>query len=550
MTLADRDLEITYGSLTLNVAAVRLIHGDPKMRLDKGYLDVTFQFDFIISQATDALFVAEIAAVEDAFRTPRQRFTVTQGASTMYDLDPATNSGFNAEPRILKNGDPADTGNTRRYSVGITIQLPADLSGQDGRQDALVRYNYSCAKQLTLILEGTYTALASNGALAQYNASIDAYAASIIGGLSGTPDMELIKEDVDQDDTDKIVKFRREYREIIHNQSSGTLDNTSIIEDTLRIRRETIGPGDSQGGEIIGLGVDFSNGAITGRSDQNFNVQRLIKLVAEYECCVDQTVTKDLKTLWDSTIEPFIISQIKEQFNTGSGALTLTGPEFNYSENLIRARIDFLGIPAGSKRISYEKKQEVRVVFGTILVPVWDGDPLSKYQYPGPRRVIRTSTERSRDLGVGAVAGGGGGARFGGGGGGVAFGGIARGGLRQQNLGGGGILGGGFGIQGQGFTPGVTIRFNNPNVPKQGQDGGRNPNRVLQQQRSGWFEIDYKEEKFPLTIGTGSNTINVTDVVRVLVEERANAPKVRGGAPASQVEGGGGNGVPAANGGQ
>src|SRR3989304_44511 len=112
-----RELSIVYGGVTFGGATDRQITEWIKEEdsFDAGWLE----FEFITVAATEALFKTEVDAVRDALRKPRQDLTVVQGAVTTLSRKQSDNTGFDANPHITKDGDPADTGRSRHFRVRI-----------------------------------------------------------------------------------------------------------------------------------------------------------------------------------------------------------------------------------------------------------------------------------------------------------------------------------------------------------------------------------------------------------------------------------------------
>ena len=74
MPAATRDFTITYGSLSVGSGTSRPLHG--KLGMERAGDTFSIDFSFVIRADTPALFVQEVAAVEEAFRTPNQALQV------------------------------------------------------------------------------------------------------------------------------------------------------------------------------------------------------------------------------------------------------------------------------------------------------------------------------------------------------------------------------------------------------------------------------------------------------------------------------------------
>nr|AKH46586.1 hypothetical protein [uncultured marine virus] len=383
MTAAvTRELSIVYGTLTIGGTTDRLIDG--KWKYDRGYEQTAVECEFVTTAATEAAFATEVAAVEAAFATPRARLRVIQGSQTLLDFDPSTNSGFNATPQIVKVGNVADTGRSRRYRVRITVDMPADLSGQNGRRSSTVEVSAAASGRRTMRVTGVYTALSGNSARTQYAASIDAYAGTLIASLGGT--WELVAEPTAKaDDTDKVLEFDRVYQEIVYAQSSGGANDSEIFDQRFLITRTKLAPGD-----------DPSKGA-----------QRLVELAVSYSASIAKGVT-DIVGKWENSIRPYILAEVQSAAGTGSLAVIQDSPQFNYDDNKIAATMSVLAV-SGSSFLAGTVTTEDRYESGKVPVPVWDGGYHTKYMMPTKATTVRRITRQWRELSGGGGGGGGGG---------------------------------------------------------------------------------------------------------------------------------------------
>jgi hypothetical protein len=223
-------------------------------------------------------------------------------------------------------------------------------------------------------LSGVYTALASNSARAQYEASIDAYVTTLTTALGGT--WELVEESsASADDTDKLLEFTRLYRELIFAQSSAATDDAQIVGQRLFISRTKLFPGDAAGK----------------------NAQRLIELEVSYEASIDKTNT-NLESKWDDAIRGYVMSKVQDVAGTGSLAITSEEPRFDKDENRITATMTVLA-RAGSDILQMSLEAVYDEDKGFVPVPVWDGGIHSKYMLQGAAMYTRRVTERVRKFG-------------------------------------------------------------------------------------------------------------------------------------------------------
>ena len=491
MPAVDRELAISYGALSVGGTTDRLIDG--YVRITKSFVTASVEFDFVISSSTEAAFATEIALVEASFRIPFKNLLVEQGSNTLLSLSHSANSGLNTMPTILKMEDLKDTGRSRRYTVRIDCEMPADNAPTSGVRESSVNVAYSPARKREVTISGVGTAISADDARTKYEAIIDAFCGSILTTLGGT--YELGEEpNTETDYETKTIRFTRVYDEIIYSQA-GSSDDSRIVRQSIVISRSQIGPGDTI----------------------NSNAERLVNLSCVYSAWIDKDITQDLAGVW-SAIKGWVYSTIQNTFESGAIAITETAPNYDYDENQLTIQIAAVG-STGSKIIEHKQTVQLTTVEGVVLIPAWTGNPMSKYRYQGPQTVRRTTTTTQRKLM--SVTGGG----FSGGGGGGSV-----------NVG----IGGSSGAFAFNLAPGgVTF----------GGRGGDNAERKAKQDDAGpafavekgddapsgsvWVGISYDVSKTPLRVGTDNYTFDVLDVSSVLIEE-AYAP-IAIGSPAVET---------------
>jgi hypothetical protein len=409
----SRELTVTYGGVAFGGSSARQI--DSWTVVEKDYTTAVFEFSFITSASSAAAFATECTTVEDAFRKPRQDLTVVQGASTLLSLKQSDNTGFDANPSIVKQGDMADTGRSRFYHVRIEFGLPANNLSLDFRRFSTVNVDYSPERQRTVTITGTYTANSTNGttgSFATYLANAPTYFTSVLTGIDNAATWEKIGEpQVERNETDKVTNFTVVYKEIIYKQSSAGLDDSGLVDPTFVITRNRIGPGDSESSSIgFGSGsvsgaTDFSGGeghatvvgVPPGTQTGSTNIRPTVMTV-NYTTGIDQTVIKGLENMldkWTNTIRPFIISQVAVA--AGGGVIIMEeSPNFgdlyknqfsasmtlhNYSSTIISQRITVSDQTNEGKTLRY----------------VWDGDAYSYYEYTAGKVRLKTITEEREE---------------------------------------------------------------------------------------------------------------------------------------------------------
>lgn len=384
MPAVGRELSVIYGDtgdlsplpITVGGTSDRILDGPLVVR--EGADAVTLEFSFTTHATTEALFDTETATVEDAFRTPRRRLRVVQGAATLFDWNPGTsvNTGFNARPELRVNGDLAsDTGRSRSYTLSIEMDLPADRYSQSGRRTSTTTIDFTPARRQRLTIEGEYRALTTtDSARTQYRASIDAYASTIQTALGGNWELEE-ESDGPSDDTDKIIRFRRVYLRILDAQSDAVTNHTSIIRDTLTVTPTRTAPGDTPDG----------------------NPRRLVESSVRYDCWVNSEVTTDLRSLYTGTIRGHMMTRLRSHLDNRRVAVTTESPTFDVKDNKISVDLTVVS-PGASRLVELEVTTETSETSGLVWDWVWTGNALAAHEYLGHKDVICTINELRIEL--------------------------------------------------------------------------------------------------------------------------------------------------------
>ena len=367
MPLVAREVQIIYGSVTLGGTGEYLILPPYSYRDDSRQFQLTCRV--LVHDPDVSTFVGLCTTLTDEFTTPRQRLRLIIGtggeATTKYDLDPSTNTGFNAEPEISQVGTRMDTVRSAVFEVSVTVDLPFTLTGQEGRVGSSVDLITSSNGIRTLQLAGTYTALSSNDARAQFNAEIATWAVDVIDNELGSSSAlweQIAPDTVSWDDTNSLATFRRVYREVIYNQTGAGLNHAAVKEPSLLITRTSLHPGDSLDG-----------------------VDRPVEMGVVWSAMIDKGTT-NLQGFYEGTIRPYLLDLVR-QFASGTLTVVQDSPTFDGPRNTIGATLRVIVYP-GSVIHSFLSVREEK---GTGLDPVavWSGDKDAKHVFEVARNRIR-----------------------------------------------------------------------------------------------------------------------------------------------------------------
>lgn len=354
--------KIDYGGTTIGSGTSRALFGPVRYKETENSFGLSFQF---VSKSAD--MITEDATLTSAFALGAQDLTITDAKQTWKSFSHSGNTGFNARPSLSKPGEiTVDGRNIRLYQVDIEIDLPADRPGQDGRRESEVELITLDTGAKQLRISGVYTALTTNSARDQYDASITAYLSSLTTAFGGV--WEMHNETASTDDEDKICRFSLEYRQIIFNQSQAGLDHASIKNQVL----------------IISARKDYQPRSFY----RGGTVTPSVRASVDYSCSVVYTETMDLRTLWLHTIRPWILQTVKDVTKSSVVGLTLDDPRYHKAANKITASLEFAIQDSNFFHylLSFSKSQD----HGIVDVPVATGNPSARYLYPGPDKLILT----------------------------------------------------------------------------------------------------------------------------------------------------------------
>lgn len=339
-----------------------------------GYDTAEVVFKFEVADQTEATFVSKVLAAESVFRTPRRDFSWLNGATDILPFKASDATGFDAAPVIEKREDK-HSGRSRVFTVSIRFGLPADVVHTAGRRYATINVSYSPSRRRRVTITGVYTRVSpgTTTSRAQYEANIDTYALTVLTGLGLSASTAELGEEPStvHNETNMTLEFTRVYDEIIFGQGGGVNDS-AIVRQSLRVSRKKVAPGDTP------------------------TCNRLATLSVSYDAWIDKTVTTDLKGKYDS-IRSWIITTARA---TQGGAVALVDdtPSYDYDDNKISASLTLLCVTGGNV-FENTVTTETYDQYGGVLVSVWDGNPLSKYDYQGPARKMKTITHTWKEIG-------------------------------------------------------------------------------------------------------------------------------------------------------
>jgi hypothetical protein len=367
-----RLIAITYGGYVVGLGGTSssvVLTG--KYLYTESYTEATVEFECVVRNATRATFLSAEAALVAALTKPDQDLSVALGGTNRANFSHASNTGFNGRATCRKLGGEEDTANSARYACAVTVQLPADLTGRDGRQSSDVDVQADVNGARTIVVNAVYTALAGSSARAKVEATGETYAAAVVASIGGTYERLNRGAGYSYDDQNKVAKFRAVFQEVVGRQSLSATDHAAIKSPRLVVSRQTP----------------------TDDSDPSFNTRPLEALLAVYTATIDKNEAEgveELHALYTTVIYPLIRAEL--ELVAGSTVIVqdhtfALGPNGNTIEARVSCLADY-----GADFYRATLDSEDLIQHGIDFAPVWSGDPyeVDVYQFPATHLKIVT----------------------------------------------------------------------------------------------------------------------------------------------------------------
>ena len=390
---ALRELAITYGAITAGgISTAYLLDGFTRHAVTDGKAESFIEYDITVAAGSAAALAQYCAALEREFRTPRKALTVTQaGINLLHVAHDAATGGFNTEPEIRKVGQVGDSGRSRRYTVRVRYETPADTVSTSGLRESSVNVEYDESRIRTIRIVGTFTGVPGTvSARARYEAAIAAHAASVLSSLSVTTS-ELVGEPTTEHDyDDKVLRFERTYKEIIFGQGQDSAsDDADIVNQKLTVTRREF----SEDRSVLSQGQAE---AVTSEGGAGGAAIPLAVFDLRYEASIIKGT--DPKTKYDS-IRAWLIGQFNAVYSQGSFALTVERIEVDRPNNRLMVDMTAEGAVRTTKLVRRTGTSDIDDQEPIVLRPAWTGDPLAHYAYQGHRNLTKTVSVSSRYFG-------------------------------------------------------------------------------------------------------------------------------------------------------
>jgi len=385
MPTIARSYSIEYGTTVIGGTSDKFYLRKRGFGYTESYRRGSVTFEVVVRGDTVSAFKDNQQELLVAFRTIRQRLQVkTPDGLLDYNPSASINTGFNQEPSIEVVQTPFNGPKFKNYRCTVSFDLPADLASQAGRRDNSVAISGENNKRRTYTFTGTYTALATNNATAQYTAAVATYEAT---QLPGGSTWQLLTTRTSVDDTDKILEFTRVHEEITVNQAIGTPSHASVIKQWINVKEVESGVS----------GQTFIN---------NVPAVALVSYDVTYKAIIDieQTPSTGLKALYDATLKPHVINELNLTYSvspTANGSsISNDTSKFDLDNNIIEGSFVFQTLGSSNVIESKMTKQLVDTS-GLEHTPVSTGQPHHYAEDSGPpERILRVTVMEKRKAGA------------------------------------------------------------------------------------------------------------------------------------------------------
>lgn len=255
-----------------------------------------------------------------------------------------------------------------------------------GRRNSRTQIDYSPAGGRLVTITGTYVKTSGTAALSLYTSNEDTHSAAVLTALGiASTDREKISEQVAPNEKDESLSFRRQYRELIHQQSSGSTDDSEVIFDEIVLDRVRFPTNDSPSPAPIRGAAAFSGGA-PGSRDKSLDItgevevpakgpteaRPMIDLVVQYSAWIVKTNT-NLRGKWDSSLRGHLITMVSSKLGLYGAAVENEDFQADPVQNRIQVALRMKAMDGAL--ISFRVSDSYTDTTGLRLSPVLSGRP-------------------------------------------------------------------------------------------------------------------------------------------------------------------------------
>lgn len=347
---------VVYGGFTVGGTSDYHLHGVTVS--ETNYESLTVSFQVFVNHDTRSTFVGYCTALEAAYRKPNGALVVTMNGTNWINLSHSGNTGMNARPSLRKVGGAASN-NSRIYECSVTVMMPADESGKNGRHSASYTMAHDGAEIYTLSVSAVYTAISTSSALTQAQAQFPTYAASITSAVGGAWD-EAAGVAYSPDDENKVCTCRAVYRQLVSAQSQSGTNDTTLQGVWSEVTTDRAGIGADPGG-----------------------TDPLVQITVRLFANVRSTVSTSLHEVYVNTVRPHLIALARSYSGYGEVTAIAERPGLRPQNNSISSHMVFLA-PQGSYLIRSDTNIAYVHRMSHFYEPVLDGGSYSRDRHNQP----------------------------------------------------------------------------------------------------------------------------------------------------------------------
>jgi hypothetical protein len=364
--------EITYNGLTVGgTSSTYQLHGP--YAYDRSPTAMRLVFDVVVVATSYATLQTLSEALETAFAARDGSLTINadKGDTETSWTFLANTSILNPSGSVSKSARPeADRGVSRVYTVTVEGEVPSDDAGL---RDLEVTVQVDPARKKTVTMRGTY---ATSGARAAYSANRDSEDPAILSAIDSTFSWELVDESHTADRKDVICNFSRTYVQLIMDQSSGVVDDSSIRDHRVTFQEHIPSPGDAKE-----------------------DVERFRTVTGTYDCSLDVDVVTPanaaMKGVYESKILGLLVEAFEANFEPSVFAIEDQQVAYDETYHRVSAQVQFTYKKEGGEDIvSLVESLAYREQRQLARTPVYTQDEYAMNVDPGwaVRQRIATRT--------------------------------------------------------------------------------------------------------------------------------------------------------------
>lgn len=338
-----------------------------KFSLSETHERLTFSCNFLIVEGSESALISECKIVEEKLSEINKDFKLVYGGATHYDVSHTQSTGFLSRPRIVKMTTPFSAGTMRPYTFSVDIQLPMTQYGFRRSVSYTVSFVGSRQKLVSFSLVYTAGGSGSNTATENYEDETDggkAYALAILADFGDGSKYDLISENLNKEQEDKVITASLQYKQIIGSQSEANYNESVIIDSsaTYSINFE----------EQVGIA-------------QNYVASPQVTISVNYQTTIDKEQVPDeaaIEDIYQTTIKPYLINharvvlglenypQVGHNYIIQSEQKTV-----NVNSYTVSGALSFMAPRTNSTIIMLSETVNKRIDDGISFDKLWDGQP-------------------------------------------------------------------------------------------------------------------------------------------------------------------------------